>query len=94
MDEQARIDWQLAYLGLGDAAMAKIAAKLDWPLDVDPVAALATSEDEATQIYATSLLVVDEAAPVENGYLAVRRTFTLGWWRICAYSGLVAHLRA
>ena len=62
VDEQARIDGQLAYLGLGDAAMAKIAAKLDWPLDVDRVAALATSE-EATQIYATSLLVVDEGRP-------------------------------
>ena len=63
VDEQARIDGQLADLGLGDAAMAKIAAKLDWQLDVNRVAALATSEDEATQIYATSLLVVDEGSP-------------------------------
>ena len=43
-DERARIDGQLANLGLEDEAAALIAAELDAPLDVDRIAALAGSE--------------------------------------------------
>jgi uncharacterized membrane protein YebE (DUF533 family) len=87
-DERARIDGQLANLGLGDEALAMITAELDEPLDVGRVAALATSEEEATQIYAASLLVVDEDAPAEQDYLATLAT------RLNLDAGLVAHLHA
>ncbi len=69
-DERARIDGQLANLGLEDEAAALIAAELDAPLDVDRIAALAVSEAEATQIYAVSLLAIDPDNAEETAYLA------------------------
>jgi uncharacterized membrane protein YebE (DUF533 family) len=87
-DERARIDGALANLGLGVDATAMIAAELDMPLDVGRVAALATTEAEATQIYAASLLAVDEDAPAEKGYLAMLAA------RMNLDPGLVAHLHA
>jgi uncharacterized membrane protein YebE (DUF533 family) len=69
-EERAAIDGQLANLGLGDEATALIAAELDAPLDVGRIAALAGSEAEATQIYAASLLVVDQESAAEKDYLA------------------------
>jgi uncharacterized membrane protein YebE (DUF533 family) len=87
-DERARIDGQLANLGLGEEATGMITAELDLPLDVERVAALATSEEEATQIYAASLLVVDEDAPAEKSYLAMLAA------RLNLDPGLVAHLHA
>lgn len=68
-EERAVIDGQLGNLGLGDEAAALIAAELDAPLDVSRIAGLARSEAEATQIYAASLLVIDEQSPTEKGYL-------------------------
>mgnify|MGYP001260879398 CR=1 FL=1 len=70
-EERAVIDGQLGNLGLGDEATGLIAAELDAPLDVGRIAGLARSEAEATQIYAATLLVVDEQAPAEAGYLAM-----------------------
>lgn len=70
-EERAAINGQLGNLGLGAEATAMITAELDAPLDVGRVAALARTEAEATQIYAASLLVVDEEAPAEKGYLAM-----------------------
>jgi uncharacterized membrane protein YebE (DUF533 family) len=70
-DERAAIDGQLGSLGLGEEAMALIATELDAPLDVGRIAGLARSEAEATQIYAASLLVVNEESPAEKGYLAM-----------------------
>jgi uncharacterized membrane protein YebE (DUF533 family) len=69
-DERARIDGQLANLGLEDEAAALIAAELDAPLDVDRIAALAGSEAEAAQIYAISLLAIDPDNDEEKAYLA------------------------
>jgi uncharacterized membrane protein YebE (DUF533 family) len=69
-DERARIDGQLASLGLEDEAAALIAAELDAPLDVNRIAALAGSEAEATQIYAVSLLAIDPDNEDETAYLA------------------------
>ena len=69
-DERARIDGQLANLGLEGEAAALIAAELDAPLDVDRIAALAGSEAEATQIYAVSLLAIDPDNQDETAYLA------------------------
>jgi uncharacterized membrane protein YebE (DUF533 family) len=69
-DERARIDGQLANLGLEDEAAELIAAELDAPLDVDRIAALAGSDAEATQIYAVSLLAIDPDNAEEKAYLA------------------------
>ncbi len=87
-DERVRIDGALNTLGLGDEATALIAAELDAPLDVGRVAALARTQEEATEIYAASLLVVDEEAPAEKGYLAMLAA------RMQLDPGLVAHLHA
>ena len=70
-EERARIDSQLANLGLEEEAAALIAAELDAPLDVGRIAGLATSEAEAAQIYAASLLAVDPEGASEKGYLAM-----------------------
>lgn len=70
-EERARIDAQLANLGLEEEAAALIAAELDAPLDVGRVAALAQTEAEAAQIYAASLLSVDPEGAAEKGYLAM-----------------------
>lgn len=70
-EERARIDAQLTQLGLEGEAADLIAAELDAPLDVGRIAALASSEAEAVQIYAASLLAVDPDGAAEKGYLAM-----------------------
>lgn len=87
-EERATIDGQLQQLGLGDEATALISAELDAPLDVGRIAALARTEAEATQIYAASLLVVDEDAPAEKSYLAMLAA------RLNLDQGLIDHLHA
>lgn len=86
--ERRRIEGQLADLGLGPEAKALIAAELDAPLDPGRIAALARSPEEATEIYAASLLVVDPEAPAEKGYLAMLAA------RMGLDPGLVLHLHA
>ena len=86
--ERARIMGQLPNLGLGDDAQALIAAEIDAPFDVNRIAALAHSEEEAAEIYAASLLVVDPEAPAEKGYLAMLAA------RLNLDPGLVDHLHA
>ncbi len=86
--ERARIMGQLPNLGLGDDAQALIAAEIDAPFDVNRIAALATTEAEAAEIYAASLLVIDPEAPAEKGYLAMLAA------RLGLDAGLVAHLHA
>jgi uncharacterized membrane protein YebE (DUF533 family) len=87
-EERARIDAQLDNLGLGREATAMIGAELDKPLDVGRVAALAHGEEEATQIYAASLLVVDPQGEPEKHYLAELAA------RLKLDAGLVSHLHA
>ena len=70
-DERARIDDAMGRMGLDAGAAQLIAAELDAPLDVRRIAALARSEEEAAEIYAASLLVVDEQSLEEKGYLAM-----------------------
>lgn len=69
--ERRRIAAQLPELGLGQEAEALIAQELDAPLDAGRIAELAGSQEEAAEIYAASLLVVDPEAPAERGYLAM-----------------------
>jgi uncharacterized membrane protein YebE (DUF533 family) len=87
-EERARIAEQLPKLGLGEAAQAMIAAELDAPLDFNRIAALATSEEEAVEVYAVSLLAVDPEGAAEKGYLAMLAA------RLKLDPGLVAHLHA
>jgi len=87
-EERARIDGQLAALGLEAEASALIAAELDAPLDPGRIAALARTEAEAAEIYAASLLTVDSDGAAEKGYLAMLAA------RLKLDPGLVAHLHA
>ena len=87
-DERARIDTQLATMGLEVEAAEMIAAELDAPLDPGRIAALARTEEEAAEIYAASLLVVDSEGAAEKGYLAMLAA------RLILDRGLEAHLHA
>lgn len=69
--ERRHIQSQLPQLGLGTEAEALIAEELDGPLDVGRVADMSNGPEEAAEIYAASLLVVDHEAPAERGYLAM-----------------------
>jgi uncharacterized membrane protein YebE (DUF533 family) len=69
-EEQARITQQIQEMGLGGEVADLIREELSLPLDIDRVVAMATSAEEASQIYTVSLLSVDPEAPVEKDYLA------------------------
>lgn len=86
--ERARIDAQLAELDLGAEAQALVVAELDAPLDAGRIAGLARGPEEAAEIYAASLLVVDPEAPAEKGYLAMLAA------RLALDPALVSHLHA
>lgn len=86
--ERARITQQLEQVGLGEAAESLIRAELEAPLDAGRIASLARTEEEAAEIYAASLLVVDPEAPAEKGYLALLAA------RLKLDPGLVDHLHA
>ncbi len=87
-EERARINGQLATLGLEAEASAMIAAELDAPLDAGRIAGLARTEAEAAEIYVASLLTVDPEGAAEKGYLAMLAA------RLKLDPGLVAHLHA
>lgn len=70
-DERARIDAALADLGLDPPESALILAELEAEPDVRRIAALAADEAEAAQIYAASLLVIQQQSLEEKGYLAM-----------------------
>jgi uncharacterized membrane protein YebE (DUF533 family) len=75
-------------LALGERAQAMLTDQLDTPLDIAAIASLATSEAQAVEIYAASLLVVDPQGGAEKGYLAMLAA------RLNLDPGLVAHLHA
>ena len=66
--EQQIIHEQIAKTGDSEAA-AWIRQEINKPLDVNQVAALATSPELATQIYLASLIVIDEQNELEKAYL-------------------------
>ena len=86
--ERRRIGAQLSEMGLATEAQAMIEAELDAPLDAGRIAMLARNAEEAAEVYAASLLVVDPEAPAEKGYLAMLAA------RLNLDPGLVAHLHA
>lgn len=86
--ERTAIEARLTRLGLAAEMQALIAAELDSPLDVGRIAGLARTEAEAVEIYAASLLVVDEAGEAERAYLAALAD------RLGLATALVAHVHA
>lgn len=88
MQERARIADHLPRLGLGVDAQSLLAAELDAPLDLNRIAALAKTEEEAAEIYAASLMAVNPNGAAEKGYLAMLAA------RLNLAPGLVDHLHA
>jgi uncharacterized membrane protein YebE (DUF533 family) len=87
-EERARITGQMDALGLNAEAAEMLNAEFAAPLDIDRVAALARSPEEAAAIYAASLMVVDAEGAAEQGYLADLAG------KLQLDAGLVAHLKA
>lgn len=87
-EERAALDTQLANLGLGPEAEAMIRDEIDAPLDVDRIAALARTPQEAAGIYTASLLVVDHNGTAEKAYLATLAA------KLGLDAALVRHLEA
>ncbi len=86
--ERVAIDLQLTNLGLGPEAAAMVRAELDAPLDVDAIAALAHTIEEAAGIYTASLLVIDHNGTAEKAYLATLAA------KLGLDAALVRHLEA
>lgn len=87
-DERARIDEALSRAGLDAGAAELLRAELDAPLDVRRIAGLASSQEEAAEIYAASLLVAGEQSLEEKGYMAMLAA------ALNLDDGLVKHLNA
>jgi uncharacterized membrane protein YebE (DUF533 family) len=67
--ERRKITEQMDLLGFPSEAASLIDAELDGPPDAARIAALATNDEEATQIYTASLLVVNQRGEAEKGWL-------------------------
>ncbi|MDQ0314707.1 tellurite resistance TerB family protein [Amorphus orientalis] len=87
-EEQSRIFGFLDQVDLDTEAKAFVMDELRAPLDVDAVAKPATNQEIAAEIYAASLLIIDEANPAEKGYLAMLAA------RLRLPDDLIAHLHA
>ena len=70
-EEQTRIFGFLDQVDLDTEAKAFVMDELRAPLDVDAVAKAATSPEIAAELYAASLLIIDDRNPAEKGYLAM-----------------------
>jgi uncharacterized membrane protein YebE (DUF533 family) len=86
--ERARIGEQLAQLDLPPEDRGFVEEELAKPLDVDAVAASATSPEEGAEIYAASLLAIDSSGLAEQGYLGLLAA------RLSLDPELVRHLHA
>lgn len=87
-DERQAISNQLATLGLDGHHRAFIEEELSKPLDIAAVADSARCPEQAAEIYAASLLVIDPTGAAERGYLAMLAA------RLGLEQGLVEHLHA
>ncbi len=87
-DEQKRIFAHVEGLGLDSDDKAFVFEELSKPLDVQAVAAGATCQETAAEIYAASLLAIDADGPAEKGYLGMLAA------RLNLPAGLVEHLHA
>jgi len=69
--EREAILARVADLDLGEAERATVWALLEEPVDVDAVAAAATSPERAAELYAAALLAIDVDTPAERGWLGM-----------------------
>lgn len=69
--EQERVFAEIDRLGLGAEDKAFVIDELRAKLDIDAVAAAATTPELAAEIYAASLLAIDPDNAAERGYLAM-----------------------
>lgn len=69
--EQARVFAEIDRLGLAAEDKAFVIDELRAKLDIDAVAAAATTPEIAAEIYAASLLAIDPDNAAERGYLAM-----------------------
>ena len=86
--EQRRIFEHVDKLELDNDDKAFVFEELSKPLDVDAVASAATSQEQAAEIYAASLLAIDSDSPAEKGYLSMLAA------RLQLPPEFVAHLHA
>jgi uncharacterized membrane protein YebE (DUF533 family) len=84
--EQARVFAEIDRLGLGAEDKAFVMDELRAKLDIDAVAAGATTPEQAAEIYAASLLAIDPDNAAERGYLVMLAG------RLNLDDNLVAHL--
>ena len=84
--EQTRIFERMGTMPLSNDDKAFVMDELRAPLDIDAVAAGASNQQEAAEIYAASLLAIDPDGPAEKGYLGM-----LGA-RLKLEPGLIDHL--
>ncbi|OYU89289.1 MAG: hypothetical protein CFE29_17500 [Bradyrhizobiaceae bacterium PARB1] len=84
--EQANIFAQMDKMSLTAEDKAFVMDELRRPLDVDAVASVARTPEEAAEIYAVSLLAIDVDSPSERAYLALLAA------RLKLDDKLVAHL--
>jgi uncharacterized membrane protein YebE (DUF533 family) len=84
--EQARVFAEIDRLGLDADDKAFVVDELRAKLDIDAVAADATTPERAAEIYAASLLAIDPDTAAERGYLAMLAA------RLKLDDALVAHL--
>lgn len=87
-EEQARIFAEMDKANLDAEDKAFVMDELRAKLDVDAVASAATTQEEAVEIYAASLLAVDVDNAAERGYLAMLAA------RLNLDDALVQHLHA
>jgi uncharacterized membrane protein YebE (DUF533 family) len=85
-DEQRRIFDKVGELGLDAESKAFIFDALATPIGVSEIAALATTPEQAAELYLASRLAVEPDGPVELAYLEALA------YRLKLPEGLVAHL--
>ena len=88
IEEQNRISEQLATLGLGAEHRAFVEEELAKPLDIEAIVSSVKSPEQAAEIYAASLLIIDPEGHAERGYLAMLAA------RLKLEPGLINHLHA
>lgn len=71
IEEQNRISKHMESMEIGDEHRGFIEDELAKPLDIDAVVSGAKCPEQAAEIYAASLLVVDTSGAAERGYLAM-----------------------
>ena len=84
--ERARLVGEIDKLNLASNEKAFVIGELQAKLDIDAIAAAATTQEEAAEIYTASLLVIDVDTAAERGYLTMLAA------RLNLDDNLIAHI--